>query len=175
LLFLAGTPAFAGLLGKSIDMTYEFGPSRYTNTVLVGAGSEINCPAGAFAMCGNALTASDQFLDADDTSITYSYDGKSGPQSFIPLPFFSGFEFANLDVGGNILGPIVLTTNIAGLDMSRVSSTASMIRVNMEGRDVVAGSYFTVSFASAAIPEPSTFALLLAGLGTVLAARGLRR
>jgi hypothetical protein len=45
----------------------------------------------------------------------------------------------------------------------------------MEGRDVVAGSYFTVSFASAAIPEPSTFALLLAGLGTVLAARGLRR
>lgn len=178
LVVLAAAPASAGLLGQNIDMTLDvvFLGQRYTNTVSVGAGPEIICPSGPFAMCGGSgLTSTSQSLDADDTSITYSYDGKDGPQSFLNFQSFVGFEFAKLDAGGNVLGPIVLTTNIPGMDMSRITSTSDLIRVRMNGLPIDSGSYFTVSFAEAPIPEPSTFGLLLVGLGTAFAAHRFRR
>ena len=177
-LVLAAAPVSAGLLGQNIDLTLEieFTGDRFTNTVLVGAGKEIVCPSGGFAMCGGSgLTAKNQSLDADDTSITYFYDGKDGLQGFLNLVSFVGFEFANLDAGGNVLGPVVLDTNIKGMDMSRITSTSSMIRVRMNALPIDLGSYFTVSFAPAPVPEPSTFGLLLGGLGAAFALRHLRR
>ncbi|HBY62466.1 MAG TPA: hypothetical protein DEH78_21800 [Solibacterales bacterium] len=172
LLVLLAANASAGILGQNITMTYDFlGGIFFSNTVLVGAGPEITCPSGPFAMCNTALTLATQTLDADDTSITYFYDGASGGASFTPAPGqFSGFEFSGLDVGGNILGPVLLTTNIPGLTSARLASTASAIRVNMEGLTIGTGSFFTVSFD---VPEPSTLVLAFAGLAA-LAARRLR-
>lgn len=174
LLMTGAAPASAGLLGQNIDMTLEleFLGERWTNTVLVGAGPEIICPSGPFAMCGDqGLTSRNQSLDADDTSITYSYDGKDGVQSFLNFSSFVGFEFSKLNAGGNVVGPIVLTTNMAGMDMSRISSTDNLIRVRMNGLSIEGGSFFTVAFGAAEVPEPSTFGLLLVGLGAAVAAR----
>jgi hypothetical protein len=173
--FAAAVPASAGLLGQTVDLIYDNDGDLFVDSVVVGAGPEISCP-GMFNLC-SAIGLPNQFLDVDDTSITYTYDGAAGELTFIDTPGFSGFEFAKLDAGGNVLGPIVLTTNIVGLDMSRVSSTSSTIRINMQNLPLdSAGSFFTVSFApDTSVPEPSSWALLFTGLGAGLAARLARR
>lgn len=170
---LAAVPASAGLLGQNIEITYDITDNRYTDTVLVGPGTEITCP-GAFNICG-ALPLPTTFLDAADTSITYSYDGASGPLFFNTGPDFRGFEFAKLDAGGNVLGPVVLTTNIDGLDMSRVSTTSNTIRLDMRTLPIDEGSYFTVSFGSGTpIPEPSTVGMTVLGALAFLGRRSWR-
>lgn len=186
---LAAAPASAGLLGQEIDVTFTYEgpeiplllePYRITDTVVVGLGAEISITRilCAFNLCEALLPLTT--IDVDDTSITYAVDLKGQLYSsihFIPTEDFLGFEFSKLNAGGNKLGPIVLTTNIRSLDMSRISSTDSMIRVNMESLTVADGSFFTLSFAPRVgeVPEPSTWGFLLTGLGAGWAARRARR
>lgn len=86
-------PAYAGLLGQSIDITTDILGTRATDRVLVRAGAEIECPSGPYNICGGVfLTARNQFIDAADTSITYSYDGTDGDASFTNVSTgFNGF------------------------------------------------------------------------------------
>lgn len=164
LLAAMSLPASAGILGQVINFGYDFVGATSNDALLVGPGVEITCPAGGFAMC-TFLTVPTQTIDAGDTSITYFYNGV--PASFNPVAGFSGFDFNGLDAGGNVLGPVMLSTNIVGLDMSRVASTASSIRVDMGSLNVVDGSFFTVSFGAAPIPEPGSFGLLGASLAAL--------
>ncbi|MDX2182125.1 MAG: PEP-CTERM sorting domain-containing protein [Bryobacteraceae bacterium] len=159
-------PASAGILGQVINFGYEFGGSTSNDALLVGAGAEITCPAGPFNMCTFLTAATSQTVDADDTSITYLYKGSGA--GFSIVAGFNGFDFNGLDAGGNVLGPVMLSTNIVGLDMSRIASTASSIRIDMESLGVVDGSFFVVSFGGAAIPEPGTFGLLGASLAALV-------
>jgi|GEM_PF-1926524 len=157
LLACAALPASAGILGQVVNFGYDFVGFVTNDALLVGAGVEITCPAGPFNMC-TFLTLPTQTIDAGDESITYLYRGPD--DSFSPVVGFSGFDFNGLDAGGNVLGPVILSTNIAGLDASRLAVTASSIRVNMESLAIVDGSTFTVSFGAAPIPEPGTFATI---------------
>ena len=97
------------------------------HSVLVRSGVEATCP-GAFNLC-TMLTASTQTVDFGDPSITYRYVG--GGSGFNPA-YINGFDFQVLNLGSAITD-IDFSTDIAGLDQSRVSFTADSLQIHMQG------------------------------------------
>lgn len=172
-LALASAPAQAGLLGSTVDLGYRY-QATAADTLLttldqvqVGSGVEATCP-GALNLC-TMLTSATQSVDIDDRSITYRYVGNGS--GFNPV-FINGFDFQALNLGSAITA-IDLSTDIVGLDLSRLSFTANSLRIDMQGLSLLApGNTFTVQLltATATVPEPGTAllaALALAGLLTV--------
>jgi hypothetical protein len=166
--------SFAGLLGDTVTVKYDlFGAVISEETVVVGAGPEITCP-GPADICV-ALTLPTQTIDIGDNFITYLKAGIANG-SFNSGLGFSGFRFSSLDHGAPVAS-IAFDTNIAGLDLTRVSFTDTTFDINMEGLDVSAdGSFFTVTFNPVTpIPEPSTWAMGLTAVGAIAALRRFRR
>ena len=127
------------------------------------AGTELSCPPDRPAVCG-LLTLQTQTVDIGDFSIRYSHIGGEG--QFTPS-ILNGFDFENLDPGFTI-GNVILTTNIVGLDASRVTFGGSWVQVNMAGLSLTNTSatnredYFNLTLTSG-VPEPSTWAMMILG------------
>ena len=155
-------PSHASLIGTEVTLNYDLtNPANTIDILPVTAGIELSCP-GSFNVCG-LLTLPIQSVDIGDFSIRYSHTGLSG--QFTP-GILNGFDFENLNPGFTI-GNVVLTTNILGLDASRVSFTGSSVQVNMAGlalADTTAGgeNYFDITLTSG-VPEPSTWAMMILG------------
>lgn len=169
LLTAAVPSAHAGLIGTTLTANYLYPDANTvysTDSITVGNSVEIQCTgfgAGNANMCA-ALTGPDQSLDFQDSAITYVYSGNGS--GFNPNLAFNGFEFLNLNPGVPILA-VSLTTDISGLDLSRITFTESSIRINMVGLQMPSSRSFTVSFDTAA-PEPGSIALVLGGLTALL-------
>lgn len=153
LLLLSSFELSAALLGTDITVDYQLAGATYTDVVTVGSGDEFTCP-GAQQIC-NALTAPTQTIDISDTSILYTYTGPGA--SFNPSTpngiTFSGFPLTSY----------TLTSDIPGLDNSRVSSTANSITLNLSGLTLSSPtSSFRLDLQTSAVPEPSTFGLIAA-------------
>jgi hypothetical protein len=165
-LFLT-VPSFGEMLGTTVTFNYEFfgllaGPS----TAVVGPGVEFTCPNVAVAAC-QFLTSNSQTLDFGDDSVEYRANLSFG-SSFSPGATFNGFRLSGLD----LVAGSVFTTNIAGLDLSRVTITVNTVDVNMENLAITGGSFWRVA---SAVPEPSTWAFLGAGLAGLILRRRRRQ
>jgi hypothetical protein len=171
-LLAISAPAHAGLVGSSVNLGYRYQATALdalqttVDTVVVGGGVEATCP-GAFNLC-TMLTAATQMVDIADQSITYRYVG--GGSGFNAV-YINGFDFQALNLGSAITD-IGLSTDIAGLDLSRLSFTADSLQVDMRGLVLLApGNTFTVQLLTATVPEPTTAFLAVLGLAGLLASR----
>ena len=150
--------AQAGLIGDSVQLAYDFtGLPSTLDTFTVGSGVEVTCP-GSANVC-SLLTAPTQTVDFADLSITYTYTGNGSGFNALPE---NRFRFLSLDPGFAI-GTVGLTTNIGGLDASRISFTSNSITVNVSGLGL-SGPTSNFQLTLAPVPEPATWAMLLLGL-----------
>jgi hypothetical protein len=155
----------ASLIGTSVTLNYDYQTQTSTDVFTVGSGIEITCPGGA-QVCG-ILTAPVQTVDVGASSILYAYNGSGAAFNTTPI---NRFDFENLNPGFTI-GNVTLSTNIAGLDMSRISFTGSSLKIDMNGlglNPTQQGSpdFFNIGLTSA-VPEPSTWAMMILGFAGI--------
>jgi hypothetical protein len=161
----------AGLLGTTVDVRYDYESTQTFHTldaVLVAAGAELSCP-GVAQLC-QALQAPTQTLDIGDMSIRYDYIGQGGATAGFDNVPVNGFTFESLFSGATITG-VQLTTDIVGLDASRLSFTAHGVKLDMHGLSLASQAYFQLDLQTAPVPEPASAALLLGGLALLAARR----
>jgi DNA-binding winged helix-turn-helix (wHTH) protein len=141
----SGTP---GLLGTEVTQnyilsTFRAGASSTIQTSdsfkVVDPGVELTCP-GPFHVCRAALSPT-QSVDFKDLSILYESQATVKFEATAP-PGYNGFDWENLKPHGGGIRAVSLRTNIPGLDSSRITFTASSIRVNMQGLGCEDGSFF---------------------------------
>ncbi len=120
-------------------------------TFLVGSGPEIHVPGIAT-------------IDMSDTNLLGIYGFGFTFASYA----FNGYRFS--DVNGEIDSFVSVTINplttVAGFDASRISFDNDNIWLNMSGLTINAGDSLSIDVSAvAAVPEPETYAMFLAGLG----------
>ena len=163
---LAGISASqASLIGTSVTLNYDYQAQQSIDVFTVGSGVEISCPGGA-NVCG-ILTAPVQTVDVGANSILYSYNGTGSSFNGVNP---NKFDFENLNPGFTI-GNVTLSTNISGLDLSRVIFTGSSVQIDMSGlglNPTQPGSpdFFNIGLTSA-VPEPSTWAMMILGFAGI--------
>ena len=173
--------ARADLIGDTVVLRYDAtGLNSTSDTLTVGGGPEVTCTGGGL---GNAsvcayLTLPTQVVDIANLSIGYVYTRTEGNGAFFTATF-NGFNFLDLDPGFAI-GGVSLTTDIPGLDSSRISFTPDSVAINMSGLllDVAEPGdtrRFAVGLLPAAVPEPALVTLALLGLAGIGASRARRR
>jgi DNA-binding winged helix-turn-helix (wHTH) protein len=144
----SGTP---GLLGTEVTQnyilsTFRAGASATVQTSdsfkVVDPGVELTCP-GPFHVC-KAVLSPRQSVDFKDLSIRYESRARLKFEATAP-PGYNGFDWENLKPHGGGIRAVSLRTNIAGLESSRITFTASSIRVNMQGLECEDGSFFELN------------------------------
>ena len=175
---VVAAPSFAAndLTGTTVGVTWLYPDSSTTyatQDVVVGPGAEITCAGGSAGtgLCPGFVDAAHIDIGAQDLSLTID----SGTTAWSGSAF-NGYEFSNLSAGGTWTG-YTLSTSFAGLDTSRITFTPDAVWVNMEGITPDAGQAFDITLlaGSAPIPEPTSPALLLAGLGALAVIARRRR
>ena len=155
----------ASLIGTNVTLNYDFQAQQSIDVFTVGSGVEISCPGGA-NVCG-ILTAPVQSVDVGASSILYSYNGTGSSFNAVNP---NKFDFENLNPGFTI-GNVTLSTNIAGLDLSRVTFTGSSVQIDMAGLGLNptqpgSSDFFNIGLTSA-VPEPSTWAMMILGFAGI--------
>ena len=162
---LSAPSARAGLIGTDVTLNYTFfGTPLRTDAFLVTSGVEITCTNGN----GNAnvcfvLSANVQTIDVGASSIAYSYTGSGA--------FFSratnAFDFENLNLDGPITS-VALTTDIAGLDSTRILFTSNSVQIDMTGL-FVHGPQSSFRLDLSTVPEPASLASTCSALAGLIA------
>jgi len=160
-----GVVAPSALLGQTFSWQYyAYGSLYQGSTQFVDNGGT----AGNFEEEFNIL--------ADNNSISFQYleDGSWSPSALSLPPTISNGIAIN-SVNGPLFTNVTLDplTNMVGFDDTRFSFTSSQIQVDWADLSFTPSTVVKFDVNSAAIPEPSTYGLLLGGLA--LGAAGVRR
>lgn len=158
------TASSATVLIGSVTDTYLFPVATNavaTSTLTVG--TTVSCP-GADPIC-NFTFAKPTTLLASGLEITLNELGGSNYNTAA----FNGINFSNLLFDdGSLLTGYSLSTNLAGLDASRIAFTSNSISFNGQGLAFSNSPYFitlNLLTSTSAVPEPSTWAMMLMGFG----------
>ena len=159
------TASSATVLIGSVTDTYLYpnATSAYATSTLT-VGTTVSCP-GADPICNNYTFAKPTTLLASGLAITLN---ELGGSSYNPVAF-NGINFSNLLFDdGSLLTGYSLSTNLAGLDASRIAFTSNSISFNGQGLAFLNSPYFitlNLLTSTSAVPEPSTWAMMLMGFG----------
>ena len=167
----------------------------------VALASALSVPASATVLLGKSIGIQYIYPDisAMEQDLGSNLVGTDGPTPFDPYFKFSftdttattsNFQFAAAwgsapfngfrlyDVNGTIAAFTSVTinpsSNLLGLDASRITFDANNIYVNWDGLSVSASTFVTLNI-SGAVPEPASWALMIAGFGMVGFAARRRR
>lgn len=150
---LNGNSITAVYLSPDLDTVYHTVSILPSSTFFVGAGVEAVTFVG-----GNPND-----IDFDDTSLVLTL---VEPVGWTVYPF-NGWQFTNNS------GNFGADFSVTGIDPSRVSVLANVLRVNWSGVAFNSGDQVRVDFST--VPEPANWALMIAGFGLVGATARRRR
>lgn len=168
-LSLLAAPAEAALLlGKTVQLSYEF-PN--TGAVFEGPFDNLVGTTGATSFQGGRILAT-----PSDTQLRVHSDCMS-----TRVCLFAGFPFNGIHLRDGLGGissfasvTVNALTSLPGFNNSRISFDADNIYLNFAG--LSGGPYdVVVDIRTAGVPEPSAWALLIAGFAILGAALRARR
>ncbi|MBV8895017.1 MAG: hypothetical protein JO051_00790 [Acidobacteriaceae bacterium] len=159
--------AAVSLVGTDVTLNYLF-PSVtqvFGTTVLpiTTDPTTLDCPAFGSGVCSAFAESAAITIGADSFTVVEN----SG--SSYTTASFNGVEFSNLDFGpGEKITGFSLLTNLPGLTPADISFTSDSIRYDASGLSFQNSPYFVTLTVTTAVPELSTYVLMLlgfAGLG----------
>lgn len=151
-LVTAGPQAFANLQGANATLYYD---DDGHNIITVGSGS---VGAGGLGINFSAVNEDFTITPTDLTMSTETGSSIFGSTSFLGY----NYEFSG---GSPITSATLISTNIPGFDISRVTFSANQVLVNLQGLGVPTGTNFDIRLFAA--PEPSSLVLLNFGVGAL--------
>lgn len=171
---LSAAPALAGLDGETVAVAYHFPDlatvypfataSQPSFTVGAGVESHIDVEGVTFIA-----------VDFTDTGLTLTFDTMLGAPTWVSQPF-NGLVFTGAGLQ-NIVGWTVdpaSTFGVGSFTDASISRIGDDLRFNWAGVSYADGQTLNVTFAF--VPEPATWAMLIAGFGlTGMAMRRRRR
>lgn len=156
----------AVLLGSTVTEEYRF-PDLSTpypfaeylpQTFVVGAGQESSIIIE---------TVTTFNVDFGDTSLLLDFDTVLNSPSWTSADF-NGIVFSSSSFSQLVGVELNSTTNMTGFDLSRVTLAGNELRLNFAGLGYDTDTVVGLDFAAAqAVPEPSTWAMMLLGFGFI--------
>jgi len=162
LLALAGMSNAALLDGKTLNLQYFSGPDKNTPADTYFNGNFVVGPAVEFLPDQNSESSE----DFSDTQITLVFSAKGSDQSGAAVVVDRIY-----DVFGQVAPFTSFTVNpsttVVGFDQSRLSFDENNLFIDYTGLSYTTGQKLVFDITAAPVPEPETYALMLAGLAAV--------
>jgi hypothetical protein len=163
----ASANAAVSLVGTDVTISYLFPTATqvFGTTILpiTTDPTTLDCLASGSGVCSAFVENAAITIGADSFTVV-----ENSGNSYATAAF-NGVEFSNLDFGpGEKITGFSLLTNLSGLTPADISFTSDSIKYNASGLSFENSPYFITLTVTTAVPELSTWAMLLlgfAGLG----------
>jgi hypothetical protein len=163
----ASANAAVSLVGTDVTISYLFPTATqvFGTTILpiTTDPTTLDCSASGSGVCSAFVENAAITIGADSFTVV-----ENSGNSYATAAF-NGVEFSNLDFGpGEKITGFSLLTNLPGLTPADISFTGDSIEYNASGLSFENSPYFITLTVTTAVPELSTWAMLLlgfAGLG----------
>jgi hypothetical protein len=159
----ASANAAVSLVGTDVTITYL---SPTATSVFAGPTvlpittdpTTLDCPAFGSGICAAFVENAAITIGADSFTVV-----ENSGSSYATEPF-NGIQFSDLDFGpGEKITGFSLLTNLPGLTAADISFTNDSIRYDASGLSFENSPYFVTLTVSTAVPELSTWAMMIVG------------